>query len=69
MVVVSILPHPEFGPNDHREDALHFRMAKKPLCLHTYPVHINCKVVYIHFLFPFVNLDRIQMQDFQIRFD
>ena len=24
MVVVSILPHAEIGPNDHREDALHF---------------------------------------------
>ena len=24
MVVVSILPHAEFGPNDHREDAPHF---------------------------------------------
>ena len=26
MVVVSILPHAEFGPNDHREDAPHFSM-------------------------------------------
>ena len=25
MVVVSILPHAEFGPNDHREDAPHFK--------------------------------------------
>ena len=24
MVIVSILPHAEFGPNDHREDAPHF---------------------------------------------
>ena len=24
MVVVSILPHTEFGPNDHREDVPHF---------------------------------------------
>ena len=24
MAVVSILPHTEFGPNDHREDAPHF---------------------------------------------
>ena len=24
MVVVSVLPHAEFGRNDHREDALHF---------------------------------------------
>ena len=24
MVIVSILPHAEFGPNDHQEDALHF---------------------------------------------
>ena len=24
MVVVAILPHAEFGPNDHWEDALHF---------------------------------------------
>jgi len=24
MIVVSILPHAEFGPNDHREDAPHF---------------------------------------------
>ena len=24
MVVVAILPHEEFGPNDHREDVLHF---------------------------------------------
>ena len=24
MVVVFILPHAEFGRNDHREDALHF---------------------------------------------
>ena len=26
MVVVSILPHAEFGPNDHREDAPHFTL-------------------------------------------
>ena len=25
MVIVSILPNAEFGPNDHREGALHFR--------------------------------------------
>ena len=24
VVVVAILPHAEFGPNDHREDAPHF---------------------------------------------
>ena len=24
IVVVSILPHAEFGPNDHREDVPHF---------------------------------------------
>ena len=24
MVIVSILPHAEFGPNDHQEDAPHF---------------------------------------------
>ena len=24
MVVVSILPHAEFGPNEHRKDAPHF---------------------------------------------
>jgi hypothetical protein len=24
MVVISILPHAEFGRNDHREDAPHF---------------------------------------------
>ena len=24
MVVVSILPHAEFEPNDHQEDAYHF---------------------------------------------
>ena len=24
MVIVSILPNAEFGPNDHREDATHF---------------------------------------------
>ena len=28
MVVVSILPHAEIGPNDYREDALHFTFAK-----------------------------------------
>ena len=26
MVIDSILPHVDFGPNDHREDAFHFRM-------------------------------------------
>ena len=26
MVVVSILPHAEFGANEHREDAPHFMM-------------------------------------------
>ena len=26
MVVVSLLPHAEFGPNDHREDAPHFNI-------------------------------------------
>ena len=25
MVVVSILPHVKFGPNDHRNDAPHFK--------------------------------------------
>ena len=30
MVVVSILPHAEFGPNDHRKDALHFNTEKYP---------------------------------------
>ena len=25
MVVISILPHTEFGSNDHHEDASHFR--------------------------------------------
>ena len=29
MVVVSILPHAEFGPNDHREDAPHFNGLEK----------------------------------------
>ena len=29
MVVVSILPHTEFGPNDHREDASHFILKYK----------------------------------------
>ena len=24
MVVVSMLPHTDFGPNDNRDDALHF---------------------------------------------
>ena len=28
MVVVSILPHAEFGPNDHQEDAHHFIYKK-----------------------------------------
>ena len=28
MTVVSILPQPEFGQNDHREDAAHFRLCK-----------------------------------------
>ena len=27
MVIVSILPHAEFGPNDHREDAPYFRIG------------------------------------------
>ena len=27
MVVVSILPHAEFGPHDHRGDAPHFRIS------------------------------------------
>ena len=26
MVIVSILPQPEFGPNDYREDGPHFTM-------------------------------------------
>ena len=26
MVIDSILPHAECGPNDHRDDALHFSM-------------------------------------------
>ena len=28
MIVVSILPHPEFRPNDHQEDALHFNLRR-----------------------------------------
>ena len=28
LVVVSIMPHEEFGPNDHHENALHFIMSK-----------------------------------------
>ena len=27
MVIVSLLSHGEFGPNDHQEDALHFRFG------------------------------------------
>ena len=30
MVVVSILPHAEFGPNDHWEDAPHFILSNIP---------------------------------------
>ena len=26
MVVVSILPHADFGPNDYREDALYYKL-------------------------------------------
>ena len=26
MIIVSILPQAEIGPNDHREDASHFRI-------------------------------------------
>ena len=26
MVILSILPHAEFGPNDHRENAPHFKI-------------------------------------------
>ena len=33
MTVVSILPQPEFGQNDHREDAAYFRFC--------YLVHIS----------------------------
>ena len=28
MVVVSILPHPKFGPDDNREDAPHFNFLE-----------------------------------------
>ena len=28
MVIVSILPHEEFGPNDHRKDAPHVTYSK-----------------------------------------
>ena len=28
MVVVSLLPHVEFGPNDHQEGALHFSLKQ-----------------------------------------
>ena len=28
MVVVSILPHAEFRPNDHQEDVLHFNFRR-----------------------------------------
>ena len=30
MVVVSIRPYAEFGPNDHREDAPHFTCVNIP---------------------------------------
>ena len=33
MVVDSMLPHAEFGPNDHREDAPHFRISSGKLNL------------------------------------
>ena len=29
MVIVSILPHTEFGPNDHWEDAPHFKILTR----------------------------------------
>ena len=29
MVIISILPHAEFGPNDHREDEPHFNTCQK----------------------------------------
>ena len=28
MVIVSVVPHAEFVPNDHREDAVHFIFEK-----------------------------------------
>ena len=31
VVVDSILPHAEFGPNDHPEDASHFRITTKTI--------------------------------------
>ena len=31
VVVVSMLPHAEFGPNDHQEDAPYFTFGLNPL--------------------------------------
>ena len=35
MVIASILPHEEIGPNDHREDASHFIFRKSHLMTNT----------------------------------
>ena len=45
MVVVSILPHAEFGPNDHREDAPLFRclaiLLTSNIVSQKYPIKVN----------------------------
>ena len=33
MIVVSILPHAELGPNDHRDDEPHFTWTKIPFMI------------------------------------
>ena len=42
IIAVSLLPHPEFGPNDHREDAADFTNRQnnlKPPLVHTHSLY------------------------------
>ena len=49
-LVVSLLPHAEFGPNDHREDVLHFSgLINEPLNLFFASTSLNINYIIIYF--------------------
>ena len=44
MVVDSVLPHAESGPNDHRKDALPFRNKANPIANRFTRIHEISKI-------------------------
>ena len=51
MVIVSILPQEEFGPNDHRVDAAHFNMNINNLDTYNMDYKISMRISRMSALF------------------